>query len=103
LSSDLCDTHQMAACNFNHTKSLWSSLKQRCRKRGIQLCERWQTFENFLADMGPRPPNAQLHRMRRSGAYEPGNCEWLTPYEHACRHGAAGGIGLFEKDTKHGR
>jgi hypothetical protein len=84
--------------NFNHTRAVWSQLKRRA-----EVAERWASFENFLADMGPRPPDAQLHRIRKRGAYEPGNCEWLTPYEHACRHGKAGGIGLFAKDEKHGR
>src|SRR5262252_4753217 len=45
---------------------VWSSMRKRCENqnsksysdyggRGIKVCERWQKFENFLADMGERP------------------------------------------------
>jgi hypothetical protein len=48
--------------------------------RGITVCARWQnSFENFYADMGPRP--SEQHSIERSnvnGNYEPGNCYWAT-------------------------
>lgn len=30
--------------------------------RGIQVCKRWRTFENFLTDLGPRPQHHTLGR-----------------------------------------
>ena len=74
----------------------WSSMKDRCCNpqhhafnryggAGVQVCERWLSFPNFLADMGDRPAGTSLGRIGDVGNYEPGNCQWQTDKEQAKR------------------
>lgn len=73
----------------------WMAMLQRCTNpratawknyggRGIKVCERWRSFDNFLADMGERPEGKTLDRWPNpDGGYEPGNCQWSTPKEQS--------------------
>ena len=73
--------------------SSWNAILNRCRNPkatayeryggcGIKICDRWLCFENFLADMGPRPKGKSIDRYPNPyGDYEPSNCRWATPLE----------------------
>jgi hypothetical protein len=49
--------------------------------RGIAVCERWDSFVNFLTDMGEPPPEMSIDRIDVNGNYEPRNCKWATASE----------------------
>lgn len=54
--------------------------------KGIAVCSRWlESFDNFYADMGPKPEPKKLYSLHRVIKYEfhepdysPENCKWAT-------------------------
>ena len=68
---------------------VWQAMVRRCHNpntdsfqsyggRGILVCDRWRTFEGFIADMGMPPAGMTLDRIDCDKGYSKDNCRWAS-------------------------
>jgi len=49
-------------------------------RRRLKVCKKWlDSFEKFLADVGPKPAGQFLTLLDGDKPYQPGNCRWAPP------------------------
>ena len=74
--------------------SVWKGMRQRCNNpnekaynnyggRGINICDRWNNFVNFLKDMGEPEEGMSIDRINNDLGYFKENCRWATKKEQA--------------------
>jgi hypothetical protein len=80
---------------YSSEHRIWRAMKDRCYNnknkefhryggRGISVCDRWQDFKAFFADMGERPSTAHsIDRIDGEKGYCKENCRWATPTEQS--------------------
>lgn len=91
----------LATSNKSHGSSrdpefkVWCSMRDRCRNprnryfkhyggRGIAVCDEWNSYERFIADMGRRPSSKHsIDRINNDGGYNKANCRWATQREQS--------------------
>lgn len=82
--------HEQHSMSQDPTYSSYLNMKDRCLNpnnpeyenyggRGITIYEPWiNSFSRFFLDVGKRPHNTTLDRIRVNGNYEPGNVRWVN-------------------------
>lgn len=89
---------RMTTHGRTHTQehNTWAGMRQRCYykknrqyhlygAKGIKVDPAWRdSFEQFFADMGPKPDkHYSLERIDSNKDYTKDNCKWATPKEQA--------------------
>lgn len=78
--------------SFSKEHNAWANMLARCRRKkcpqyetygakGIRVCRRWKSFNNFIKDMGRIPSSIKrltLDRIDNKKGYNPKNCRWAS-------------------------
>lgn len=110
-----CNTTHGHTAGGKATKSYmrWVAMIKRCTNpkdkdfyayggRGITVCDRWATFENFHSDMGECPVGMSIDRVDVNKGYSPDNCVWADKYTQAVNKNRKGKL-IGVKKSQSGR
>lgn len=97
---------------YNAEYRSWKAMKSRCNcisnthyarygGRGISYQKSWESFEEFLKDMGPKPdPKMELDRIDNDKNYTKDNCRWATRKEQTRNRGGKRATRLYTCNGK---
>lgn len=75
--------------------TIWAGMMQRCHNKraasyrhygakGIRVCKRWHSFQNFLRDMyDTYRDDLSIDRIDNTKGYSKSNCRWTTPEQQS--------------------
>ena len=72
---------------------IWKAMRARCNSpcysnsyyqlNGIKIDKRWDSFKNFIEDMGECPEKYSIDRINGNGNYTKNNCRWADIHTQA--------------------
>lgn len=74
------------------TYKIWTGMISRCNNKNLEeyknyggrgIKVEWNSFEEFLSDMGERPTGMWIDRINNDGNYCKENCRWSSPKENS--------------------
>lgn len=94
---------------FPREYRIWKAMRARCnapcyknkiyQQRNIKVCERWNSFDNFINDMGPCPTNYSIDRIDTYKDYTPENCRWASFKTQAANRGKFNLVYTYKGET----
>lgn len=90
---------------------IWKAMRTRCNnpnvksskyysEKGIRICERWNSFENFYEDMGPCPEGYSIDRIDGNKGYCPENCRWADSFTQSRNRESFNEVYTYKGETK---